>query len=54
LAKDAVYLVRPDGYVAYASRDQDPKGIERLFSRFKLRPGVAAPTLQTGDARAVI
>ena len=54
LAKDAVYLVRPDGYVAYASRDQDPKGIERLFSKFKLRPGVAAPTLQTGDARAVI
>jgi 2-polyprenyl-6-methoxyphenol hydroxylase-like FAD-dependent oxidoreductase len=40
LAKDALYLVRPDGYVAYASRDQDAGGIERLFSAFNLKPTV--------------
>jgi 2-polyprenyl-6-methoxyphenol hydroxylase-like FAD-dependent oxidoreductase len=41
LAQDAVYLIRPDGYVAYASRDQNPQGIERLFSAFKLKPALA-------------
>jgi 2-polyprenyl-6-methoxyphenol hydroxylase-like FAD-dependent oxidoreductase len=37
LSKDAVYLVRPDGYVAYASRDQDPKGMEALISLFNFK-----------------
>jgi len=42
LAKDAIYLVRPDGYVAYASREQNPRGIERLLSRFQLKFAAAA------------
>jgi 2-polyprenyl-6-methoxyphenol hydroxylase-like FAD-dependent oxidoreductase len=42
-AKDAVYLVRPDGYVAYASAEQDLSAIERQLSRFKIAlPAIAA------------
>lgn len=53
LAKNAVYVVRPDGYVSYASRDQGLRRLERLFSRFKLDPAAivgegapAAPSLR--------
>jgi 2-polyprenyl-6-methoxyphenol hydroxylase-like FAD-dependent oxidoreductase len=35
-AKDAVYLVRPDGYVAYASTSQDPLAIRQQLLRFKI------------------
>lgn len=34
LARGAIYLVRPDGYVAYASMRQDPGKIERYLKGF--------------------
>jgi 2-polyprenyl-6-methoxyphenol hydroxylase-like FAD-dependent oxidoreductase len=37
LARDAVYLIRPDGYVAYASTRQDPRGVETYLARFVIR-----------------
>jgi hypothetical protein len=37
LARNALYLVRPDGYVAYASTHQDPHGLETYLARFGLR-----------------
>jgi 2-polyprenyl-6-methoxyphenol hydroxylase-like FAD-dependent oxidoreductase len=42
LIQDAAYLVRPDGYVAYASRAQNPKGLEQLFARFNIKPASMA------------
>ncbi|HTB66118.1 MAG TPA: FAD-dependent oxidoreductase [Steroidobacteraceae bacterium] len=36
-AKDALYLVRPDGYVALAMREQDPLQIERYLAQHDLR-----------------
>jgi 2-polyprenyl-6-methoxyphenol hydroxylase-like FAD-dependent oxidoreductase len=39
LAKDAVYLIRPDGYVAYASNNQDPLAIKQQLLRFKISFG---------------
>ena len=49
LAKDASYLVRPDGYVAYASRGQNPRGLERLLSVFRLKP-VGGPAVNAPEA----
>ena len=37
LAEDALYLVRPDGYVALASPEQDVAALERYLDRFKIR-----------------
>jgi hypothetical protein len=36
LAHDAVYLVRPDGYVAFASPNQDIDSLSRFIDRFKI------------------
>lgn len=36
LARNAVYLVRPDGYVAYAA-GQDPAGLAAYLARFAIR-----------------
>ena len=37
LAKDAAYLVRPDGHVALADSKQDVNLLERFLDRFKIR-----------------
>ncbi len=51
LARNAIYLIRPDGYVAYASRSQAvPKlaaYLERFEIRFRSAPG-AGGTLHAG------
>ena len=36
-AKDAVYLIRPDGYIALAAKEQDPLHLERYLTRHGLR-----------------
>jgi 2-polyprenyl-6-methoxyphenol hydroxylase-like FAD-dependent oxidoreductase len=38
LLKDAPYLVRPDGHIAWASRHQDSEALKAYISRFELRP----------------
>ncbi len=47
MARDAVYLVRPDGYVAFASPWQDPADIARYLQRFDIR---FRSTPETGGA----
>jgi 2-polyprenyl-6-methoxyphenol hydroxylase-like FAD-dependent oxidoreductase len=37
VAKDAIYLIRPDGYVAYAASRQEPSAIERQLLRYRTR-----------------
>ncbi|HEY2660729.1 MAG TPA: FAD-dependent monooxygenase [Caulobacteraceae bacterium] len=37
LVRDAVYLVRPDGYVAYACAGQDPVRLAEYLERFDIR-----------------
>lgn len=37
LARDAVYLVRPDGYVAYAAARQNPRELETYLARYVIR-----------------
>jgi 2-polyprenyl-6-methoxyphenol hydroxylase-like FAD-dependent oxidoreductase len=39
-ARDAMYLIRPDGYVALAAAEQDPKLLERYLVERGLRLGV--------------
>jgi 2-polyprenyl-6-methoxyphenol hydroxylase-like FAD-dependent oxidoreductase len=41
IEEDALYLVRPDGYVALAQTRQDAVGLQRYFERFALK-GCAA------------
>src|SRR5262249_16568763 len=36
IKRDALYLVRPDGYVALASAEQDPNELKSYLSRFDL------------------
>jgi 2-polyprenyl-6-methoxyphenol hydroxylase-like FAD-dependent oxidoreductase len=36
-ARGAAYLIRPDGYVAYAATSQDPAGLERYLARYAIR-----------------
>jgi 2-polyprenyl-6-methoxyphenol hydroxylase-like FAD-dependent oxidoreductase len=36
LQKDAIYLIRPDGYVAYANPNQDGKTVADYISRFQI------------------
>jgi 2-polyprenyl-6-methoxyphenol hydroxylase-like FAD-dependent oxidoreductase len=36
-AKDAVYLIRPDAYIALAAREQNPELLERYLTRYDLR-----------------
>jgi 2-polyprenyl-6-methoxyphenol hydroxylase-like FAD-dependent oxidoreductase len=36
-AKDAMYLIRPDGYIALAAKEQDPVQIERYLRQHGLR-----------------
>jgi 2-polyprenyl-6-methoxyphenol hydroxylase-like FAD-dependent oxidoreductase len=38
LERDALYLLRPDTYVALAERTADPRALERYFSERALRP----------------
>jgi len=38
LRRDALYLVRPDGYVAVVAAEQDTAGVERLLDRFAVVP----------------
>jgi len=38
LERDALYLLRPDTYVALADRTADPQGLERYFRERALRP----------------
>jgi len=40
LERDALYLLRPDTYVALADRAADPATLARYFSERSLRPGV--------------
>ena len=44
LARDALYLVRPDGYVALADPDQDVDAFRALLAKFEIAPrlGTAA------------
>jgi 2-polyprenyl-6-methoxyphenol hydroxylase-like FAD-dependent oxidoreductase len=39
--RDALYLVRPDSYVALADPAADPAGLQRYFAAHGLRPGLA-------------
>ena len=39
LARDAMYLLRPDTYVALARKSQDPEALDRYFADRKIRPG---------------
>ena len=41
LRRDALYLVRPDGYVALADRRQDVGMLEAALDRFALVPAAA-------------
>jgi len=38
LRRNALYLARPDGYVAVVSAEQDTAGVERLLDRFAVVP----------------
>jgi 2-polyprenyl-6-methoxyphenol hydroxylase-like FAD-dependent oxidoreductase len=42
LARDALYLLRPDNYVALADRAGTPELIERYFHEQRIRPAIAA------------
>lgn len=42
LAEDAMYLLRPDTYVALAAERQDPEALDRYFGERGISPGVAA------------
>lgn len=52
LAQDALYLVRPDGYVALADAGQDPaalaRDLTRFLARFHLRPREPASAVTPG------
>jgi hypothetical protein len=37
--RDAMYLIRPDAYVALAATAQDPALIERYLAEREVRPG---------------
>jgi hypothetical protein len=37
LKKDALYLIRPDTYVALAQREQDPAAIDGFLQRVRVR-----------------
>jgi hypothetical protein len=39
LARDAIYLVRPDTYVALAHPSGDSRSLERYFAERGIRPG---------------
>ncbi|KGJ23518.1 FAD-dependent oxidoreductase [Paracoccus sanguinis] len=39
LARDALYLIRPDTYVALAEASGDPDSIDRYFAERQIRPG---------------
>jgi hypothetical protein len=39
LVRGALYLVRPDGYVALADREAEPERLGRYFTSRGLRPG---------------
>ena len=39
LTRDALYLLRPDGYVALAALSQDPGALAHYFAARGLRPG---------------
>jgi 2-polyprenyl-6-methoxyphenol hydroxylase-like FAD-dependent oxidoreductase len=43
LARDALYLLRPDSYVALADGSGAPGGVERYFKDRGIRPGAAIP-----------
>jgi 2-polyprenyl-6-methoxyphenol hydroxylase-like FAD-dependent oxidoreductase len=38
LSRDAIYLIRPDGYLALTDTGQDPKRLLTFLRRFKIRP----------------
>jgi 2-polyprenyl-6-methoxyphenol hydroxylase-like FAD-dependent oxidoreductase len=44
-AKDAMYLIRPDAYIALAAKGQDPATLERYLNRhgLRLRPAHTSP-----------
>ncbi len=37
LKRDSLYLVRPDGYIAVASSEQDTSNLRTFVERFHLR-----------------
>jgi hypothetical protein len=39
LTQIAIYLVRPDGYVALAASTQSPQGLLQYFETRGIRPG---------------
>ena len=41
LKRDALYLLRPDSYVALADPAADPAGLQPYFAAHGLRPGLA-------------
>ena len=49
LERDALYLLRPDTYVALADRSAEPATLTRYFSERALRP--QAPALAAGGVR---
>jgi hypothetical protein len=44
LVRDAAYLVRPDGHLAWVAKDQDSAGLRDYIARFAIRPrGTGTP-----------
>jgi hypothetical protein len=43
LSPGALYLMRPDSYVALADPDGDPAALQRYFTARQLRPATAKP-----------
>jgi hypothetical protein len=47
LQRDALYLVRPDGYVAWADDDADPVRLQSFLDRHQLRAGIHSRNLRS-------
>jgi hypothetical protein len=41
LARNAVYLVRPDGYIGLADSTSNASAIEQYFEKYGIRPATA-------------
>jgi hypothetical protein len=52
LAQEAVYLVRPDGHIGFARREQDVEGLRAYLGRFGIvsipPPGVSPERARSG------
>ena len=47
VSRGALYLIRPDGYVALADPDGDPERLGRYFLALRLPEALATPSTST-------